>query len=185
MKNKIKIVGFSGSLRKGSYNTALLRAILKLAPENVEMEILEIGDLPLFNQDLEGTNEIVNELKRKVKRADAVIFVSPEYNYSISGVLKNAIDWISRPFGDNSFEGKPAAIMGASTGMIGTARMQYHLRQVMVFLDMKPINRPELMVGLAQDKFDADNNLIDEKTKTKIGEMFASLLEWVGVLDRT
>lgn len=184
MKNKFKIVGFSGSLRKGSYNSALLREASRLAPKNIKLEIIDISKLPLFNQDFENEDlGNLKEIKRKVKEADGVLFSSPEYNYSISGVLKNAIDCISRPYGDNSFQGKPAAIMGASIGMIGTARMQYHLRQAMVFLDMKPINSPEIMVSFAQEKFDEQNNLTDEKTKEKIKEMFASLIEWINVVN--
>ncbi|KKR21998.1 MAG: FMN reductase [Parcubacteria group bacterium GW2011_GWE2_39_37] len=179
MNNRIKIVGISGSLRKRSFNSALLREAVKLAPEKVEIEILDISQIPLYNQDLENNgNQAVLILKNKIKAADAVLFVSPEYNYSVSGVLKNAIDCASRPYGDNSFEGKPVAIMGASIGMLGTTRMQYHLRQMSVFLDMKPINRPEVMVGLAEEKFDAEGNLTDEKTKRKIKELIESLVVW-------
>ncbi|KKQ60586.1 MAG: hypothetical protein US81_C0016G0015 [Parcubacteria group bacterium GW2011_GWE2_38_18] len=179
MNNRIKIVGISGSLRKGSFNSALLREAVKLAQDKAEIEILDISQIPPFNQDLENNrNQAVLTLKNKIKAADAVLFVSPEYNYSVSGVLKNAIDCASRPYGDNSFEGKPAAIMGASIGMLGTARMQYHLRQMLVFLDMKPINRPEVMVGLAEEKFDAEGNLTDEKTKRKIGELIEALAAW-------
>jgi chromate reductase len=105
-------------------------------------------------------------------------FSSPEYNYSIPGVLKNAIDWASRPYGDSAWDGKPAAIMGVSPGNIGTARMQYHLRQVMVFLNMFPLNRPEVMIGKAAEKFDENGNLTDEQTREFIGKMLVSLVEW-------
>jgi chromate reductase len=156
-----------------------LREAIKHVPKNAELEILEIGNLPLFNQDLEyDLPAVVKELKDKIKAADAVLFVGPEYNYSVSGVLKNAIDWASRPYTDNSFAGKPAAIMGASIGSIATARMQYHLRQIMVFLDMHPLSQPEMMVGNAPDKFDAEGNLIDEKTHEKIAEILEALVKW-------
>jgi chromate reductase len=113
-----------------------------------------------------------------VRAADGILFVTPEYNYSVPGVLKNAIDWASRPYGDSAWAGKPAAIMGASTGMIGTARAQYHLRQMLVFLDMHALNRPEVMIPSAQDKFDAQGNIKDEKTRQKIRELLAALAQW-------
>jgi chromate reductase, NAD(P)H dehydrogenase (quinone) len=179
MNTKIRIVGMSGSLRSGSFNTGLLRAAVESAPADIELEVLEIGNLPLFNQDMEmNPPEVVKIFKSKIQAADAVLFSSPEYNYSMSGVLKNAIDWASRPYGDNSFEGKPAAIMGGSIGNIATARMQYHLRQTMVFLDMHPLNRPEVMVPMVQDKFDADGRLMDAHTREKIVELLEALAAW-------
>ena len=186
MENKkIKIVGISGSLRKGSYNSALLREAAKLLPANAELEILDISQLPIYNSDLEvAMPSSVLTFKNNIQSADAVLFASPEYNYSIPGVLKNAIDWASRPYGDNSFDGKAAAIMGVSVGMLGTARMQYHLRQVMVFLDMKTLNRPEVMIGMAQERFDAEGNLTDEKTKEKVAELLQALVGWTEKLQR-
>src|SRR4029077_6804387 len=128
-----------------------------------------IDGFPGFNQDLDQEPpEKVIEFKQKIREADAILFSSPEYNYSIPGVLKNAIDWASRPYGDSAWEGKPAAIMGASPGAVGTARMQYHLRQVMVFLNMYPLNKPEAMIGNCMEKFDSEGNLTDEKTKEHI-----------------
>src|SRR4029078_3109712 len=122
----------------------------------------ELDDIPSFNQDDEQNPPArVVELKKLVREADAILFVTPEYNYSIPGVLKNAIDWASRPYGDSAWSGKPAAIMGASVGAIATARAQYHLRQMMVFLNMFPINQPEVMIGKAQERFDAQGNLTD------------------------
>src|SRR5690606_27541564 len=120
MNDKIRIIGIAGSLRAKSFNRAVLREATKLVPENAEIEIFELtGDIPGFNQDDESNPpEKIIELKRKIKKADAILFVTPEYNYSVPGVLKNVIDWISRPYGDNAFEGKPAAIMGASIGNI-------------------------------------------------------------------
>jgi chromate reductase, NAD(P)H dehydrogenase (quinone) len=137
-----KILGFVGSLREGSYNRKLMNIAADALPDGASLEVAEIGGLPLFNEDLEkDMPAAVAELKQRIETADAIVFATPEYNYSVPGVLKNAIDWASRPYGKNSFDGKPAAIMGASIGMIGTARAQYHLRQMFVFLNMQPLNR--------------------------------------------
>jgi len=179
MTKKIKILGIAGSLRKNSYNQALLKTAKDLAPENAEIEIFDIEGIPVFDQDLEKTlPPVVLNLKNKIKAADAILLVTPEYNYSIPGVLKNSIDWASRPFGDNSWENKPVAIMSASIGMLGGARAQYHLRQTFVSLNMHPLNRPEVMIPFAQEKFDENGNLIDEKTKEKIKELLAALVAW-------
>lgn len=179
MVDKIRILGFSGSLREGSFNTAALKAAVTLTPNDAEMEIFDIAGIPAFvqGQDQNPPEKVV-ELKRKIREADAIVFCSPEYNYSVPGVLKNAIDWGSRPYGDNAWDGKPAAIMGASIGGIGTARMQYHLRQIMVFLNMFPINRPEVMIGNCADKFDDQMNLIHEPTRKFITEMLENLVKW-------
>jgi chromate reductase len=177
--DKINIIGIAGSLRKDSFNRATLRAAAELVPADAEIEIFEIDGLPGFNQDEEQNPPAkVVELKRKVREADAVLFVTPEYNYSMPGVLKNAIDWASRPYGDSAWEGKPAAIMGASIGAIATARAQYHLRQSMVFLNMFPLNQPEVMIGHAADKFDGSMNLTDEKTREHIRKQLAALVDW-------
>lgn len=166
-------------MRKDSYNRALLRAAAELAPENMEIEIFDLAPLPPYNQDLENTfPEAAAELKKKIEEADAILFATPEYNHSIPGVLKNAIDWASRPYGDNSWNGKPAAIMGASMGITGTARAQSNLRQIFVFLNIHPVNRPEIMVGLAQKKFDAHGRLIDEKTKELVKNLLIALADW-------
>lgn len=180
MKNKLKVLGLAGSLRAGSYNRAVLKAAQKLAPAEMDIEIFErLGDIPLFNEDKENNPpEAVSELKNKIKAADAILFVTPEYNYSIPGVLKNAIDWASRPYGQNALDGKPAAIMGASISLTGTARAQYHLRQVVVFSNMPVLNRPEVMIGLAQEKIDAQGNIVDEKTTEKIKELLVALAVW-------
>jgi chromate reductase, NAD(P)H dehydrogenase (quinone) len=148
-KNKVKVLGFAGSLRRGSYNKALLRAAADLLPEDMNLEIFDIEGITAFNQDTEENMPLkVKEFKAKIREADAILIATPEYNYSVPGVLKNAIDWGSRPYGDNSFDGKPVAIMSASVGIIGGARAQYHLRQMFVFLNMYPINRPEVIVSL-------------------------------------
>lgn len=175
----MNILGFAGSLRKESYNKSLLRAAVELAPQGVKLETFDLEGIPPFNQDLENQPpERVNEFKAKIRRADAILIATPEYNYSIPGVLKNAIDWASRPYGDNSFEGKPVAIMSASIGMLGGARAQYHLRQTFVFLNMHPVIRPEVMVTFAPEKIDRNGRVIDEKTREKIRELLESLVAW-------
>lgn len=177
--DKIKILGFAGSLRYGSYNKSLLRAAAELLPENSELEIFDLIDIPMYNQDLDGqAPSSVSEFKDKIKVADAILISTPEYNYSIPGVLKNAMDWASRPYGENSFDGKPLAIMGASIGSIATARAQYHLRQTCVYLNMHPINQPEVMVGVAQDKIDNNGVLNDEFSKEVIKALLINLVEF-------
>jgi chromate reductase len=179
MDKKMHILGFAGSLRKGSYNRSLLSAALEVVPKDATLEIFDLQGIPPFNQDLESKPpERVKEFKTKIRAADAILMATPEYNYSIPGVLKNAIDWASRPYGDNAFDGKPVAVMGASIGMLGTARAQYHLRQSFVFLNMHPLNQPEVMVPFAQDKVDSNSRLTDEKTRKKIGELLESLVVW-------
>lgn len=168
MDKKISILGFAGSLRKGSYNKALLRAAVELVSKEADLETFDLEGIPPFNQDLENNPpERVKEFKKKIKAADAILMATPEANYSIPGVLKNAIDWASRPYGDNAFDGKPVGIMGATIGNLGTARAQYHLRQAFVFLNMHPLNQPEVMVSVAQEKIDQDGRVTDPKTREK------------------
>lgn len=179
MGDKLRILGIAGSLRKASYNRSALRAATELVPDGAEIEVFELDGIPGFNQDDEqNPPEKVKELKDKIRACDAVLFVTPEYNYSVPGVLKNAIDWASRPYGQSAWDGKPAAIMGASVGSIATARAQYHLRQSMVFLNMFPVNKPEVMIGNCSDKFDADGNLTDESTREHIRKLLESLVDW-------
>ena len=179
MEKKVSIFGFVGSLRKGSYNKALLRAALEMVPPDATLESFDLEGIPPFNQDLEGDPpQKVREFKEKIRAADAILIVTPEYNYSIPGVLKNAIDWASRPYGDNAFAGKPVAVMGASIGMLGTARAQYHLRQSFIFLNMYPVNQPEIMVPFVQDKIDERGVLKDDQTRQKIRELLESLVAW-------
>jgi chromate reductase len=179
MSRQIRILGIAGSLRRDSYNRATLRAATELVPEGATIEIFESDGLPAFNQDEEQNPPAkVVELKRRIREADAILFVTPEYNYSVPGVLKNAIDWASRPYGDSAWNGKPAAIMGASIGAIGTARAQYHLRQMMVFLNMFPVNQPEVMIGNASERFDASGNLTDDATKDFMRQLLQGLVEW-------
>ena len=173
------ILGFAGSLRQKSYNRAALRAAQELLPDGVRLELFDLAPIPPFSEDQEKTPPAsVVEFKRAIRAADAILIATPEYNYSIPGVLKNAIDWASRPYGDSAWSGKPAAILGVSVGKLGTARAQYHLRQVFVFLDMHPLNKPELMIGPAGDLFDADGRLKDEKTRELIGKQLHALVEW-------
>jgi chromate reductase len=179
MDKSIRILGISGSLRRNSYNKAALRAAQKLVPEDAVVDIIELDGIPVFSEDDERTPPAkVVELKKRIREADAVLFVTPEYNYSIPGGLKNAIDWASRPYGDSAWSGKPAAIMGASVGKFGTARAQYHLRQVFVFLNILAVNRPEVMIGNAPEHFDADGNLVNEETKKLIRQLLANLVSW-------
>jgi chromate reductase len=185
MKGKIKVLGIAGSLRKQSYNRGLLQAALELAPANCSLEIFDLDDIPIYNQDKEmSPPKSVLRMKEKVRAGDAIFLETPEYNYSIPGVLKNAIDWCSRPYGDSAWENKALAVMGASVGMQGTSRAQYYLRQVFVYLNMHPINRPEIMASSAQDKFDTKGKLIDPKTRQKITELLTSLVESAEKLSR-
>lgn len=175
----LKILGFAGSLRNGSYNRALLHVAAEFVPKDVKLDIFDLEGIPPFNQDLENSMpQIVKEFKVKIRSADAILIATPEHNYSIPGVLKNAIDWASRPYGDNSFEGKPVAMMSASTGMLGGARAQYQLRQVFVFLNMHPLNKPEVFVTFANQKFNEKGKLTDEKTKELINQLLQALVAW-------
>jgi chromate reductase len=179
MAKPVLILGIAGSLRTASYNRAALRAATQLVPEGATLEIIELDGIPAFNQDAEQNPPAkVIELKKRIREADAVLIVTPEYNYSIPGVLKNAIDWASRPYGQSAWSGKPAAIMGASVGASGTARAQYHLRQMFVFLNMFPINQPEVMIGNAAERFDPQGNLTDETTKDFIIQLLQNLVDW-------
>jgi chromate reductase len=162
----MNILALSGSLRKGSFNTALLRALQGLSPSGMEIEIAEIDALPLYNQDDEAAfPSAAKALKDKIEAADGIIIATPEYNRSVPGVLKNAIDWVSRPYGQNSFAKKPVLIAGVSGGKIGTAVAQSHLRQIMNYLDADVIGQPELYLGPAQGVFDKEGNITDASTK--------------------
>lgn len=175
----INILGIAGSLRKDSYNRAVLRTAVGLTPEDAQLEEFDLSPLPFFNADDEQNPlDVVEGFKEKIREADAILFVTPEYNYSVPGVLKNALDLASRPYGDNAWEGKPVGMMSAATGMIGGARAQYHLRQIFVFLNMYPLNRPEVMVPNVQEKFDNNGQLTDPHTKEKIEEFLNSLVKW-------
>jgi chromate reductase len=179
MSAALHILGIAGSLRRGSYNQSALRAAGELAPDGVELDIFPLDEIPIFNQDLERTPPApVIEFKRRIRQADAILIATPEYNYSVPGVLKNAIDWASRPFGDNAWSGKPVAILGAAPGGVGTARAQYHLRQIFVFLNLLALNQPEVMITDASKRFDAEGNLIDGPTREILRELVESLVSW-------
>ncbi len=179
MDDRLRILGIAGSLRKASYNRAALRAAQQLAPSDAQIEIFELDGIPPFNQDEEAQPPAtVAELKARIRAADAILLVTPEYNYSIPGVLKNAIDWASRPYGDSAWSAKPVAVMGASVGALGTARAQYHLRQCFVFLNMFPINGPEVMISNAAKRFDEQGNLTDQTSRQLIQQLLAKLVAW-------
>ena len=185
MNNPLVILGIAGSLRKQSFNRSLLRAAQELTPEGARIDIAELDGLPGFNQDDEANPPAkVTELKQRIRSADAVLFVTPEYNYSVPGVLKNAIDWASRPYGDSAWKGKPVAVMGASVGTIGTARAQYHLRQMFVFLNMYAVNQPEVMVSNAHKYFDEAGKLTDETAKKLIRQLLGELVNWTKRLQK-
>lgn len=178
----VRAVALVGSLRAGSWNRALWRAALAAPPEGLTLAEAPIGELPLYNADLHPPAAPdwpvpVARLRAQLSQADAVLFVSAEYNYSIPGPLKNAIDWVSRA-PDPPLDDKPAAVMGASTGMLGTARMQYHLRQAGVFLNLHFLNRPELFVARAQEKFSAEGVLTDETTRQVLDRFLTAFRDW-------
>jgi chromate reductase, NAD(P)H dehydrogenase (quinone) len=175
----ITILGICGSLRQASFNRAALRMATTLAPQGVTITEAEISAIPLYNEDIraKGFPPAVAEFRASIAAADALLFATPEYNYSMSGVLKNAIDWASRS-PEQPFAGKPVAMMGASMGMYGTARSQHHLRQVCVALDMLVLNKPKVMIPAAQSKFDAAGNLTDEATRGFIAALIMALRDW-------
>jgi chromate reductase, NAD(P)H dehydrogenase (quinone) len=186
MSEKIKVLAFAGSLRKGSYNKALIRAAVEVAPENVAIEVFDLEGLPLFNQEFEADPpQRVKEFKDKIRTADALLIAIPEYNYSVSGVLKNAIDCVSRPRADTPLEGKPVAIMSASSGRFGGARAQYHLRQSFIFLNMQPINNPEVMLSDAIHNVDANGKVTNEQTRQLIRQLLEALVVWTIKLKQT
>jgi len=172
----IKLVAFCGSLRKGSFNRLALQAFIERLPQGASVETIEIGDWPLYNADIQaqGFPAPVQAAQQKMLAADGIVFASPEYNYSVSGVLKNAIDWLSR-ITPQPFAGKPMAVFGASGGPLGTARAQYHLRQMMVFLDGRFVNKPEVMIGAAPSKF-ADGKFTDETGAKLLTDLGAALV---------
>jgi len=185
MNSPVRILGIAGSLRQASYNRYALQAAQDLLPGDTSLSIFELAGLPFYNQDTE--NEVhprVQALKLAIRSADALLFVTPEYNYSIPGVPKNAIDCASRPFGDNSWAGKPVALMGASPGMFGSARAQYHLRQVFVALNLLPLNQPEVTIGHADKVFDGQGVLTDAATRDRIRSLLDSLARWTRQLRR-
>ncbi|HUP00438.1 MAG TPA: NAD(P)H-dependent oxidoreductase [Gemmatimonadota bacterium] len=180
MNDDLRILGFAGSLRRGSFNRALLRAAVEIAPEGMTIDTFDLAPIPLYNADIEaeGDPAPVADFKRRIREADAILIVTPEYNYGVPGVLKNAIDWASRPPDGSPLAGKPAAIMGATPGRTGTARSQLQLRQAFVFTGTPALLKPEVLVAGAAEKFDADGNLTDEKTREFVGRLLGALVAW-------
>lgn len=179
MSQPLLILGIAGSLRRQSLNLGLLQAAQELAPASVRIEIATLHDIPPYNADDDGKSHAgVDAFKQRILAADAVLFATPEYNHSIPGVLKNAIDHASRPSGANAWAGKPAAVMGASPGQFGTARSQYELRKVLAAVGMLVMSAPEVLVTLAQGKFDEQGALTDEKTCAHVGKTVQALADW-------
>lgn len=175
-----KIVVIVGSLRKDSLNKKMAKALMALAPPSLELELLEIGDLPLYNQDLDdGPPAAWTAFREKVRRSAGVLFVTPEYNRSIPGVLKNAIDVGSRPYGKSAWAGKPAGVVSVSPGSIGGFGANHHLRQSLVFLDMPAMPQPEAYIGRAGDLFDGAGNLTSEETREFAKEFMTAFAAWV------
>jgi chromate reductase len=172
------ILGISGSLRQGSLNTAALRSCAALLPDGVTFSLADLAAVPLYNEDLrvQGLPPSVQQLRDQIKAADAIVIATPEYNYSFPGVLKNAIDWASRP-PEQPFDGKPIALIGATPGGLGTSRAQYQLRQVFIYLNGHVLNRPEVMISAAPSKFDADGKLVDETTTENLRKLLTALCD--------
>jgi chromate reductase, NAD(P)H dehydrogenase (quinone) len=178
MPEPLKILGIAGSLRVQSYNRAALRAAQALVPPGVTLDVFELDGIPPFNQDDERKPpQKVVDFKARIRAADAILLATPEYNYSIPGVLKNAIDWASRPYGDSAWNGKPVAVMSASMGVFGGIRAQYHLRQCFVFLNMDAVLQPEVTIGNAQQKFDAQGELTDDTSRQLISQLLQKLAD--------
>jgi chromate reductase, NAD(P)H dehydrogenase (quinone) len=174
---RIRILGIPGSLRKRSYNKLALRAAQQLVPDGATIEIFELDGIPPFNEDEERQPPPrVVDLKARLGEVDAVLFATPEYNYSVPGVLKNAIDWASRPNGQSAWSGKPVAVMGASPGLMGTVRAQHHLRQAFVFLEMPVVLQPQVLIGSAAQRFDDRGELTDEMSRKLIRQLLEGLI---------
>jgi chromate reductase len=179
MSASIKLLGISGSLRKGSYNTALLRTALQLLPEGVTMETFNIGELPLYNADLDYPASrqrpaLVQQFRDIMASADGLVICTPEYNYGIPGGLKNAIDWASRGK-DSPLIKKPVAIMGATISLWGTVRMQLDFQNIFLYLDMRPVYKPEVLIAQAESKFDDKGNLTDATSKELVKKKLEAL----------
>ncbi len=178
MTISLRVLGFSGSLRAGSYNTALLHEAVRLAPDGMHIETFDLKDIPLYNADVEqeGWPAAVQQFRERIAAADALLIVTPEYNFSISGVLKNALDWASRP-PDSPLNEKPLAIMGTG-GRYGTVRAQMHLRDIVLHNGMHPINRPSVMLARAWERFDDNRRLADEQDRAMVRSQLEALRDW-------
>jgi chromate reductase len=183
--DELKILGIAGSLRRASYNRGLIRAAVELAPAGIAIETFELGAIPLFNQDVEDEGEPVSVvgLKEAIARADALLVATPEYNHGVPGVLKNAIDWASRPRVTSPLRDKSVAVMGASPGRGSTARAQAQLRDAFVFTGACVMPLPELMVGGAAAHFDDDGNVTDPQLRASIVDLVNALRAWTERID--
>jgi chromate reductase len=171
---------FVGSLRKESLNRKMAKALIELAPPSLKLEIVEIGDLPLYDADMDtDAPKPWAKLRERVKKADAVLFVTPEYNRGVPGGLKNAIDVASRPYGDNAWNGKPGAVISVSPGAIGGFGSNHHLRQSLVFLNVPTMQQPEMYIGGADKMFDESGKLINEKTREFLTKGMAAFEKWI------
>ena len=178
MADTISILGIAGSLRQASYNKGALRAAQKLCPDGARLDYYDLAGLPLFNQDEErNAHPKVADFKQRIRAADAILISTAEYNYGMPGVLKNALDCASRPYGDNAWDGKPVAIMSAAMSMGGGVRAQYQLRQCFVFLNMDAVVQPEVAIANAPQRFDEQGNLADETSKKLIGQLLQKLVQ--------
>jgi len=173
----MKVLAINGSLRRKSSNLALLKYAIANAPTGVEISVADLADVPFYNSDIAETPVAVKKLMEQCAKADALIFACPEYNYSIAPALKNAIDWLSRASNNTLLGGKPVAIMGAGGGM-GTCRSQHHLRQVCVYVDLHPLNKPEVFCNAFAGTMDAEGNLIDPAVQKSIREQLVALQDW-------
>ena len=181
MKN-YKIAVIVGSLRKESYNLKTAKALMKLAPESMSLEVLEIGNLPMFNEDLESSPPREwTDFKKQISGTDAFLFLTPEYNRSVPAVLKNAIDVGSRPYGQNSWNGKPAGVVSVSIGNISGFGANHHLRQSLVFVNVPTMAQPEAYIGDATTLFDDNGNLTNASTKEFLRDFMIAFEKWVGV----
>lgn len=180
MADMIKVLGFAGSLRAGSFNRALLRAAQELAPPDMAIEIFDLAQVPLYNGDVEAQGDPpgVAAFKEAIRAADAVLMVTPEYNHGVPGVMKNAVDWASRPPQDAALAGKPVGIIGASPGITGSARGQSQLRQAFEFTNSYCLPQPEVLVFRAHEKFDADGRLTDEGTAKVLRRYLEAFSAW-------
>lgn len=176
--SNIKLLGLSGSLRSGSYNSSVLRNIKSLLPQEIELEIYQdLDKLPLYSEDLDGVNlhPEAKKLRKAIAESDGVLISSPEHNFSVSAALKNALDWSSRPYGSHPFIGKPTAILGASGGILGTIRAQLHTREILHALEADLVTRPEVLITQAGQKFDTEGRLVDDSAKTLILQLIDNL----------
>lgn len=183
----LSFLGIAGSLRSGSYNRGLIRAAIEIAPARLNVVPYDLGEIPMFNADVEAAGDppAVAEFKRAIAAADALLIATPEYNHCVPGVLKNAIDWASRPARQSVLSGKPVAVMGASSGRGATARAQAHLRDGLAYTNGLVLPLPEVLVDFARDKFDDAGNLTDEETMGEVRDLLVALAAWTRRLRQT